>query len=417
MQKMQETGFTPSFAAAWSELFSSTTHLDSILSKQTKSMKSLLARTIPAILLRPSSLAEALGIGVPQGEPWTLGSPESLARWRPAQLIGEAMEKMIREGAPVESLAVTPSEADFPPKMIAAWKATWGEDGAARLVQSLGSPPPLSLRARAKLGAWGLYEELREGLPVRAKTSEFAPFGVRLEGYAPVLGTPAFERGEFEIQDEGSQVMSLFALWPELYGKLLGKTPGDIAGSLVMPGEARPWNIVDACAGAGGKTLAIADAMAGKGRVYSYDTSGGKLQALRRRATRAGYNNTQAVTVVEGEEEKTVGKFRKRANVVLVDAPCSGWGVLRRNSDIKWRQGADVLERMPALQSRLLSVYSDLVASGGHLVFGVCTFRPEETTAVVQRFLEQHRDFEAREGGYLGPGPCDGFFMQAFSRK
>jgi 16S rRNA (cytosine967-C5)-methyltransferase len=264
-----------------------------------------------------------------------------------------------------------------------------------------------------------LLDELRhQGLPVRADLSQVAPFGVRLEGYAPVLGSPAFERGDFEIQDEGSQVMSLFALWPEMYGKLLTDSPGASQSGKKEepPTEVPAWNVVDACAGAGGKTLAIADAMAGRGRIYSYDTVEGKLQALRRRATRAGFTNAQAVTVVEGEESKTVSRFRRRADVVLVDAPCSGWGVLRRNPDIKWRQPPDVLERMPSVQSRLLAAYSDLVALGGRFIFGVCTFRPEESTGVVRDFLARHPEFTAREGGYLGPGPSDGFYMQAFER-
>jgi 16S rRNA (cytosine967-C5)-methyltransferase len=137
------------------------------------------------------------------------------------------------------------------------------------------------------------------------------------------------------------------------------------------------------------------------------------LQALRRRATRAGVNNIQVTTVCDGSESEVVKKFEAKANVVLVDAPCSGWGVLRRNPDIKWRQQRDVLVRMPQIQLRLLTVYAGLVAPGGRLVYGVCTFRPAETTAVIEKFLSEHPDFRAIEGGYLGPGPCDGFFMQA----
>jgi 16S rRNA (cytosine967-C5)-methyltransferase len=90
--------------------------------------------------------------------------------------------------------------------------------------------------------------------------------------------------------------------------------------------------------------------------------------------------------------------------------------VLRRNPDIKWRQGEDVLKRMPEIQKRLLSLYSDLVAPGGRLVFGTCTFRKSETLDIVEDFLKNHPDFKAKEGGYLGPDPCDGFFMQAFER-
>ena len=174
---------------------------------------------------------------------------------------------------------------------------------------------------------------------------------------------------------------------------------------------------MDACAGAGGKSLAFADAMRGKGRVFAYDTSPRKLQALRRRATRAGVRNIQAVVLESGSEQKSISKFKKTANIVLVDAPCSGWGVLRRNPDIKWRQEADSLARMPEIQGHVLSTYSELVAPGGRMVFGVCTFRKAETIEVVDRFLKEHPEFEKGPGGYLGPGPTDGFFMQAMTRK
>jgi 16S rRNA (cytosine967-C5)-methyltransferase len=161
----------------------------------------------------------------------------------------------------------------------------------------------------------------------------------------------------------------------------------------------------------------MADALQGRGRVYAYDVSEKKLQALRRRAARGGYNNIQAVHVEDGKESESISKFKRRAQVVLVDAPCTGWGVLRRNSDIKWRQPLDVLERMPQIQQRLLNTYSELVAPGGRLVFGVCTFRKAETVDQVKAFLAAHPDFTAGPGGYLGPGPCDGFFMQSLERK
>jgi 16S rRNA (cytosine967-C5)-methyltransferase len=183
-----------------------------------------------------------------------------------------------------------------------------------------------------------------------------------------------------------------------------------------LPEKTPAWTVIDACAGAGGKSLSMADALQGKGRVYAYDISDKKLLALRRRAKHAGLNNIQTHAVKEGQEAESIKRFRRTAQVVLVDAPCSGWGVLRRNPDIKWRQGTEVLIKMPEIQKRLLSVYADLVAPGGRLVFGVCTFRRAETQEVVEHFLKNHPDFTAREGGYLGPNPSDGFFMQAFER-
>jgi 16S rRNA (cytosine967-C5)-methyltransferase len=161
----------------------------------------------------------------------------------------------------------------------------------------------------------------------------------------------------------------------------------------------------------------LGDLVKGKGRIIAYDTSEKKLQALRRRATHAGLNNIQAVPLKNENEEAVVGQFKETADLVLVDAPCSGWGVLRRNPDIKWRQESEILKRMPEIQFRLLSVYSQLVKPGGRLVFGVCTFRKEETQGVIERFLKAHPEFQGREGGYLGPGPCDGFYMHAFVKS
>jgi 16S rRNA C967 or C1407 C5-methylase (RsmB/RsmF family) len=404
------------FEAIWSDLFSSPVHLDSALSKQAKGMKSILARILPTILLRPASQAEAMGIGVPAGEPWKL-SVDKLKTWRPASVLAQRMyEGMIHR--PVQA---DPVMDDFPSHMTDEWVKEWGGEKAQALVSALANEAPLSLRVSRKYKVADVLAGLKEGskLPVSAQASDLSPMGIRLGGYAPVLHNEWYEKGAFEIQDEGSQVMAYFALWPELYGNLLSKEPGPVKSGVKipkLPANTSPWTVVDACAGAGGKSLAMADALQGKGRVYSYDTSDKKLLALRRRAKHAGFNNIQTLALKEGQEAESLKRFRKQANVVLVDAPCSGWGVLRRNPDIKWRQEKDVLTRMPEIQKRLLSLYSDLVAPGGRLVFGVCTFRHAETRAIVESFLETHPEFKAKEGGYLGPNPCDGFFMQAFER-
>jgi 16S rRNA (cytosine967-C5)-methyltransferase len=406
------------FSDVWGGLFTSPIHLDSALSKLTPKVKTVLAQIIPSLLLRPASQAEALGIGMAPGEPWSLNSTQ-LSKWRAAELMVERLYTMMTQGLP----SVDPMKEDFPEAMIKEWEESWGKEALFELIDILGREAPLGLRTSRKFGAQAVLKNLTEEvrLPVKAELSKLAPLGIRLSGYAPVLGTDLYEKGAFEIQDEGSQLMALFALWPERYAAILQDRPGKIKNldlpAPPLPKDIDPLEVVDACAGAGGKTLALADALKGKGRVYAYDVSEKKLQALRRRATHAGLNNIQAVPLVEGKESEMIQKFNGKANIVLVDAPCSGWGVLRRNPDIKWRQSQEVLKRMPEIQERLLSIYSKLVAPGGRLVFGVCTFRIEETREVVEKFLKKHPDFVAKEGGYLGPGPSDGFFMQAFERK
>ncbi len=412
-----EKALLAQFEKLWRELMTTSVHLDSLLSKQTPKMKSLLAQLTPLVLLRPASQAEALGVGMPPGEPWSIAD-NLRANWRPALLIAKRQYEEMARGI----LRPTPVSDDFPPQMLAEWREGWGEKITEDLIRVLGSEPGLGIRAAQSIGADALRETWsRAGtLPVRMQNSTISPTGLSLSGYAPVLKTEQYAKGQFEIQDEGSQLMALFALWPEIFGSRLQKTPGsrpaDASLPPKLPKETPAWTVIDACAGAGGKTLAMADALRGKGRVYSYDTVAGKLQALRRRVARAGLTNIQSVVAPEGKEESLVGKFRRRADRVLVDAPCSGWGVLRRNPDIKWRQTQEVLDRMPKLQLRILEVYSGLVAPGGRLTYGVCTFRKAETLEVIEEFSKLHPEFEKAEGGFLGPGPCDGFFMQSFVR-
>ncbi len=405
------------FDELWTELFSSPIHLDSALSKRAKHTKSILAQILPQILLQPNSLAEAVGVGVAPGEPWSL-TPAQIVKWRPAHLMAEYLYRSMSQGR----VQTDPVVEDFPSQMVDEWKADFGPEVAEQLAKTLGQEAPLSLRVNRNPGPTKLLDVLKneERIPVRAQISDFSPVGIRLAGYAPLLSTEMYEKGAFEIQDEGSQIMALFSLFPDEFSHLLQETPGSVRIPQELPKlpeNISPWTVVDACAGAGGKSLALADLLKGKGRIYSYDVSERKLQALRRRATRAGVTNIQAVALEEGNESSAINRFEKTANAVLVDAPCSGWGVLRRNPDIKWRQTPDVLVRMPSIQFRLLSLYSSLVAPGGRLTYGVCTFRKAETRDVVRAFLDAHPDFEAQQGGFVGPGPSDGFFMQSFLRK
>ncbi len=407
------------FGAAWSELMRSPVHLDSLLARQTPKAKSILAQIFPSILMRPVSLAESLGVGVPEGQPWSLDR-SALASWPAATQMAIALHASLEKGSQSQAPAMA---EDYPPTMREEIRAEWGDEGARRIFSELVRPAPLSLRISRRVNRGEFLARWKRGgkIPVRLGASALSPIGVVLEGYTPIMRTPEYERGEFEIQDVGSQMMSLFTLWPERFAPFLSDEPASSGqGGLVrLPDDdLASWRVVDACAGAGGKSLALSDLMGGQGRVFSYDISKPKLLALRRRATRAGLNNIQAIQVAEGSELQSLARFAGTANRVLVDAPCSGWGVLRRNPDIKWRQDRSSLERFPVLQLRLLEAYSTLVAPGGVLVFGTCTFRKAETIGVVDQFLERRgSEFERGPGGFLGPGESDGFFMQSFKRK
>jgi 16S rRNA (cytosine967-C5)-methyltransferase len=411
--------FRSAFDALWTKLFTSPVHLDSALSQAPPSLKSKLAPLTRALLQRPSSLAHYLKFKLSEAEPWWLDQ-ETLADWPTAREMAKRLlqsferdANFLEEGFPVES--------DFPPQMVEEWKREFGKKTADELVNTLGSPALLSLRASRLQGRDAVLSKLNDSkeLPIRGKISRIAPYGFTFDDYAPVLSHSLFQSGAYEIQDEGSQLMALFALWPEDFLPILRKVPGacrEWPQEKEVPKAPGTWTVVDACAGAGGKTLALADAMLGRGQVFAYDVSVKKLDALRSRAKRAGLTNIKAVALPEGNEESVMGKFARTADRVLVDAPCSGWGVLRRNPDLKWRQSMDSLPRLAELQARLLDTYSALVKPGGILTYGVCTFRSAETTKQVEAFLGHHPEFTSVGGGFFGPGTSDGFFFHAFRR-
>ncbi len=357
------------------------------------------------------ALAEQLGVDV--RSPWK----GDIALW---DGIEPLLEDSIHQIEKIEKQAG--SDKDFPDHFVKGMTEDWGAH-AGPLMQELTRDPPMGLRASRSKGSGKLLQALRteadfpHGGPAESRVS---PVGVSVAGYAAIAGTTAFQEGWCEIQDEGSQFMALFALWPEVYGKFLTPMPSAFGNERPPEpprGRSLSWNVVDACAGAGGKALALADYLEGRGRVFAYDVSNTKLQALKRRALRWNLNNIQTRVVTSGSEEELTGQFKASADRVLVDAPCSGWGVLRRNADIKWRQSPESISDLPALQLRLMLAYSRLVKTDGILTFGVCTFRKEETTAVTETFAKECPEFELIAEGYLGPGPCDGFFMAAFRRK
>jgi len=415
------TSFRAAFDQVWGKIFSSPVHLDSALSQAPPAIKSSLAPLTRLLLQRPKSLAHYLRFKLSDDEPWHL-SLEQLANWPTARAMANRLLQAF-ERDPRFAAEGFPVEEDFPPAMIEEWKREYGKKTSDELVRALGSPAPMSVRAsRVKGGRDKILSALNDTkeLEIRGKISKVTPFGFTFDDYAPILRHEHFKKGFYEIQDEGSQMMALFALWPEDFLPLLRKVPGhcrDWPKEREVPKAPGTWTVVDACAGAGGKTLALADAMLGKGQVFAYDVSVKKLDALRQRFRRADLTNIKGVAVTEGSEEQVVKKFAKSADRVLVDAPCTGWGVMRRNPDLKWRQEPDSLQRLANLQARLLDAYAPLVKEGGMLTYGVCTFRKTETSMQAEKFLERHQEFENVGGGFFGPGPSDGFYMHAFRRK
>jgi 16S rRNA (cytosine967-C5)-methyltransferase len=219
-------------------------------------------------------------------------------------------------------------------------------------------------------------------------TCELASFpgALRLTGRRDLYDTKPFKDGWVEVQDVNSQQVAPFL-------------------------EARPgMRVVDACAGAGGKSLHLAALMRNKGRIVSLDVASWKLDELRRRAARAGADTIETHLV---SDAKSVKRFRGTADRVLLDVPCSGLGVVRRNPDIKWKLTEEELGRLRSLQAQLLRDYSQFVKKGGKLVYATCSVLPSEGERQVDAFLAENPGWKLEEERRLHPGENggDGFFM------
>jgi 16S rRNA (cytosine967-C5)-methyltransferase len=290
----------------------------------------------------------------------------------PARLapLASADARIAAVADPLDRLAL---EASLPRWIVARLAAQLGADEARTLAGALNERAPLTVRANLLAGD---REALRERLvreKVRAEPTRFSPWGLVLDGRENAFGLDAFREGRFEIQDEGSQLIALAC----------GARPGQ--------------TVVDACAGAGGKALALAAEMRTKGSLHALDPDEGRLDEARRRARRAGVHNLRARAIAAGPEaEEQVRDLAGKADVVLVDAPCSGLGTLRRKPDARWRLAPDDPPRFAALQRELVRRFAALVRPGGRLVYATCSVGPTENDEVA--------DFAARELALL-PAP------------
>lgn len=255
----------------------------------------------------------------------------------------------------------------YPTWLYQRFVASVGEPAAAELASAMNARAPMCVRVNTvKTTREALVARLAEE-GVTAQPTPLSPVGLVFETRVNAFGLTAFREGLFEVMDEGSQL---------------------VAEAVAPPPRGR---VVDACAGAGGKTLALAALLGNQGRVLALDANGKKLEELRRRARRAGLSSVTAREVKGAElpgEAKLGGWDR-----VLVDAPCSGLGTLRRNPEARWRLSAKAVDAYPADQLALLITYAPLVAPGGRLVYATCSVLREENDGVVERFLHERQDF------------------------
>jgi 16S rRNA (cytosine967-C5)-methyltransferase len=272
---------------------------------------------------------------------------------------------------PIERLAVRES---MPTWLVQRLVDERGLDDTALFLSAANRRAPLTVRAnRLKNTRDDLTEQLRTER-VGSHVNPLAPDALDLDTHLNAYGLAAFREGRFELQDAGSQIIA----------ELTAPPPKGL--------------VVDACAGAGGKTLALGALLGNKGRLVALDVSEKKLGELRERARRAGLTNVQALAVDDEHLAASIvehaGKLIGRADRVLCDAPCSGVGVLRRNPEARWRLGPHDLDELPETQARILDAYAPLVAVGGRLVYATCTITAAENDRVTDGFLERHPEFE-----------------------
>jgi len=255
----------------------------------------------------------------------------------------------------------------YPTWLLERFTASLGEKDAVELALAMNSRAPMSVRTNTvKVSREELALRLtQEG--VDAQPARLSPVGLWLKTRVNAFGLSAFRDGLFEVMDEGSQL---------------------VAEAVAPPPRSR---VVDACAGAGGKTLALAAILANQGRILALDSNGKKLEELRRRGRRAGLSNITAREVRDSvlPAEAKLGAWDR----VLVDAPCSGLGTLRRNPEARWRLTTKTVDAFSADQLALLVTYAPLVAVGGRLVYATCSVLREENDDVIENFLRERTDF------------------------
>jgi 16S rRNA (cytosine967-C5)-methyltransferase len=258
--------------------------------------------------------------------------------------------------------------ANLPQWLFEHLVARYGEQEVLQLAESLNQPAPLDLRVNALKAT---REEVVASLataPIQGEPTPYAPLGIRVMKKPALQNLPLFKNGSIEVQDEGSQLLS----------QVVGAKRGEM--------------VVDFCAGAGGKTLALGAAMRNTGRLYAFDVSDKRLGKLKPRLARSGLSNVHPVLIAH-ENDAKVKRLAGKIDRVLVDAPCSGLGTLRRNPDVKWRQTPESLVEMNAKQISILSGAARLVKPGGRLVYATCSLLDEENEAIVAQFMSSHQDF------------------------
>lgn len=244
------------------------------------------------------------------------------------------------------------------------------------LVESLNLGAGLDLRVNALTSKRAEVQKELAQAGIKAVPTPYSPWGLRIAGKPALNKLDAFTRGAFEVQDEGSQLLAM----------LVDARRGEM--------------VVDFCAGAGGKTLALGASMRSTGRLYAFDTSAHRLAAFKPRQARSGLSNVHPVAIAHERDER-IKRLAGKIDRVLVDAPCSGLGTLRRNPDLKWRQDMRSVEEMALKQSSILQNAARLLKPGGRLVYATCSLLPQENESIAELFSAQNSEFVPLDAGEI----------------
>ena len=374
--------------------------------------RAFVAETVFAVLRRKRSL-EARCAGQVTPRRLLLAALAVVRGWNLRELapvLKASEEVWLGEGRALSEDALPPAVAgDLPDWLYERLAGQYGNDTVPALARALNQGAPLDLRVNTlKTSREAVLERLATD-GIAAAPGPWSPLAVRLHGKPALAPHPLFVDGAVEVQDEGSQLL----------------------GFLVEP--KRGEMVVDFCAGAGGKTLLLGALMKNTGRLYAFDVSDKRLAKLKPRLARSGLSNVHPGRL-EHERDLKVKRLAGKVDRVLVDAPCSGLGTLRRNPDLKWRQGEAAVAELAVKQAAILDAAATLVKPGGRLVYAPCSLLTAENEAIVEAFLARHPGFRlapasailARQGISLDGDVLrllphahntDGFFAAALDRQ
>jgi 16S rRNA (cytosine967-C5)-methyltransferase len=262
-----------------------------------------------------------------------------------------------------EQLAI---EFSFPEWIVREWIKQFGTEETARLCSAMNTPAPLTLRVNSLKTTVEDCQQALEKEGVKTERTQFSPFGLQVAKRMNIFQLQSFRDGLFEVQDEGSQLLPL----------------------LVDPKPSS--KVIDACAGGGGKSLELAALMKNRGEIFALDINTFRLDGLRKRVRRSGVDTIRIRPVAAGDIPSELLGF---ADNVLIDAPCSGLGTIRRNPGLKWSVTEQTVAELHAKQLSILSLYAQCVKPNGRLVYATCTMMSAENENVIDTFLQLHPEF------------------------